>query len=85
MKTNEDKKIQRVFTGIVKSNKSDKTIVVVVERKLMHPKYKKQYKVSKNYHVHDEKNHYKVGDTVQFVNSRPFSKTKKWRVLYQGK
>lgn len=85
MKTVENKKIQRVFSGVVESNKPNKTIVVKVERTLMHPKYKKQYKMSKKYHVHDEKNQYNVGDIVQFVGSRPISKTKKWRVLYQDK
>lgn len=69
------------FRGVVVSDKMDKTIVVKVERFKLHKKFKKYYKVSKKYHVHDEKNQAKVGDQVIFEESRPISKTKKWRLI----
>ena len=72
--------IRKKFTGVVVSDQSDKTIVVKVERVKQHPKYKKRYVVSKKYQVHDEKNEYRVGDKVSFVECRPLSKTKRWRV-----
>ncbi len=75
------KKIDRIFKGVVVSDKMDKTIVVRVDRTKTHPKYKKRYTVSKKYKVHDEKNKYKAGDKVVFIACRPFSKDKKWRVL----
>ncbi len=74
--------IRKRFSGIVASNKTDKTIVVRVDRVKIHPKYKKRYSVSKRYKVHDEKNKFKEGDFVSFVECRPISKDKKWRVLY---
>lgn len=69
------------FSGIVVSDKMAKTIVVKIDRKISHPKYKKSYIVSKKYKVHDENKKYKVGDTVIFVGCRPMSKDKRWRVL----
>lgn len=75
-----DKNIQK-FTGIAVSDKMAKTIVVKVDRKISHPKYKKSYIVSKKYKVHDENKKYKVGDTVTFIGCRPISKDKKWRVV----
>jgi small subunit ribosomal protein S17 len=77
--TNESKK--RTFEGVVVSDKMDKTIVVRVERMLKHPKYGKYYEQDKTYHVHDEENAYSEGDTVQFIECRPYSRTKRWRVL----
>lgn len=74
-------KIYRKFKGSVVSDKMDKTIVVKVVRTKIHPLYKKRYKVSKNYKVHDGKNEYKVGDIVEFVECRPISKDKIWRVI----
>ncbi|MDO8581734.1 MAG: 30S ribosomal protein S17 [bacterium] len=74
-------KIHRSFEGIVVSDAMQKTIVVRVDRIVVHPKYKKRYRVSKRYKVHDEKNKYKIGDKVQFVECRPLSKDKRWRVL----
>jgi len=74
-------KILKKFSGEVVSDKGDKTIVVKVERVKMHPKYKKRYKVTKKYKVHDEKNQYSEGDKVAFIECRPLSKDKKWRVL----
>lgn len=74
-----NKVIRRRFRGEVLGAK-DKTINVLVKAKKMHPKYKKQYVVSKKYHVHDEKNQASVGDTVVFQECRPMSKTKRWRL-----
>lgn len=76
---NQDK-IRRTFTGVVVSDKMDKTIVVRVETTKVHPKYHKRYMISKNYKVHDEKKQYKMGDKVTFVECRPLSKEKRWRV-----
>lgn len=74
-------KIRRSFEGIVVSDAMQKTIVVRVDRIVAHPKYKKRYRVSKRYKVHDEKNAHKVGEKVQFVECRPISKEKRWRVV----
>lgn len=89
MQNNKDKKItekneviKKKFAGIVTSDKMDKTIVVKIERVMVHPKYKKRYTLSRKYKVHDEKNQFKPGDKVVFVECRPISKDKKWRVLY---
>ena len=80
MTTNEVKlKKQRV--GLVASNKSDKTITVVVERKLRHPIYGKFVKRSKKLHAHDETNSCGIGDLVRIVESRPLSATKRWRLV----
>jgi len=73
--------ISRRFTGVVVSDKSDKTILVKVETVKKHPKYQKRYTVSKKYKVHDEKNQYKIGDKVSFIECRPLSKDKRWRVI----
>ena len=64
-------KINRRFSGVVVSDKNDKTIVVKVETVKVHPKYKKRYTVSRRYKVHDENNKFKVGDKVTFVECRP--------------
>lgn len=79
----ENKTMQRKLKGEVISNKMDKTIVVRVNRFKLHPIYKKRFKVSKNYKVHDEKNQYKTGDKVEIVECRPLSKDKRWRVLHK--
>lgn len=73
--------IQRKFNGIAVSDKNDKTIIVKVESVKKHPKYQKRYVVSRRYKVHDEKNEYKVGDKVTFIECRPLSKDKRWRVI----
>lgn len=73
----------RTKTGIVVSNKMDKTIVVKVVRKKAHPLYGKRVSISKNYKVHDPENKYKEGDKVTFVETKPISKDKKWLVLYK--
>lgn len=71
----------RPYVGIVVSDKMQKTIVVRVDRMKMHPKYKKQYKQSTTFKVHDEKGEFHVGDMVSFVETRPLSKDKRWRVV----
>lgn len=81
--TTEQKKIQhRQLTGEVVSDTNDKTIVVSVERRLRHKLYGKLFSRTRKFHVHDPKNQYKKGDVVTFVASRPMSKQKRWRVLY---
>ena len=71
---------RRVLQGVVVSDKNDKTVVVKVENRFMHPKYKKYVKVHRKYSAHDEHNTYKTGETVKIIESRPISKTKKWVV-----
>ena len=71
----------RHFEGIVISDKMAKTIVVRVDRTVVHPKYGKRYVRSEKYKVHDEKKQYKVGDLVSFMECRPLSRDKRWRVL----
>ena len=78
-------KIYRTFTGLVTSDAMEKTITVQVDFMKMNEKYQKKYRVSKKYHVHDEKNEAKVGDTVAFVECRPLSKTKRWRLVTHKK
>lgn len=73
--------ISRKFSGVVVSDKNDKTIVVEVKSVKVHPKYKKRYTVSSRYKVHDEKNEFKVGNKVSFVECRPLSRDKRWRVI----
>ncbi len=72
---------KRILQGVVVSDKQDKTVVVSVERQVMHPVYKKFVKKSKKYAAHDENNQYKVGDQVSIQESRPYSKTKTWTVI----
>jgi small subunit ribosomal protein S17 len=72
---------KRVLTGVVVSDKGDKTVVVRVERRVMHPVYKKFIVRSKKYHAHDETNACKSGDTVRIEECRPISKTKRWIVM----
>jgi small subunit ribosomal protein S17 len=69
--------------GIVTSDKMDKTIVVKVETLKEHPKYKKRYKSTKKYKVHDELNKFKIGDSVTIEEIRPLSKGKRWRILLE--
>lgn len=78
-----EKKIKKIFRGIVVSDKMKKTLVVKVERMKLHPKYQKRYKISRRFKVHDEQEKYKIGETVSFVECRPLSKEKRWRVLYK--
>ncbi|PIP29673.1 30S ribosomal protein S17 [Candidatus Kuenenbacteria bacterium CG23_combo_of_CG06-09_8_20_14_all_36_9] len=81
MKAEQNKKIVKTFTGVVVSDKMAKTIVVKVERTKINPRYQKRYKVSKKYKVHDETKKYKIGDRVSFIECRPISKEKRWRVV----
>ncbi len=81
--TESKEKILKKFKGEVTSDKMSKTIVVRVDRFRMHPKYQKRYRVSQKYKVHDEKGQYKVGDVVEFVECRPLSRDKRWRVIYK--
>ena len=69
----------RSFTGKVVSDKMDKTVVVLVERRVTHPLYGKVVKKTKKFHAHDENNEYKVGDVVEISECRPISKTKTWK------
>jgi len=71
---------RKTRVGVVTSDKADKTVTVVIERRVAHPFYGKQQTRTKKYHAHDEKNEYKVGDVVRIVETRPISKTKRWRV-----
>lgn len=72
---------ERSFEGLVVSDKMDKTVVVLVESFKMHPIYKKRFKVSKRYKVHNENNEAKVGNIVRFIECRPLSKDKRWRLV----
>ena len=72
---------KRILSGTVISSNSNKTIVVKVTRRVKHKLYKKIIKISKNYHVHDEDNEFKSGDTVNIIESKPISKLKKWIVF----
>ncbi len=76
---------KRVLQGVVVSDKMDKSVVVRVERRVMHPVYKKYIKRSAKYTAHDENNLCKVGDVVQIMESRPLSKTKTWVVVSENK
>ena len=79
--TEATKKILRKFAGVVISDKMAKTVVVKVERKITHKKYRKKYTTSRNYKCHDETNQFKKGDKVVFGACRPISKDKRWRVI----
>ena len=72
---------KKILTGVVVSDKPNKTITVVVERKFSHPVLKKVIKVKKKYNAHDENNKYKNGDKVSIIESKPFSKNKKFQVM----
>ena len=75
-----DRNLRKTKVGIVTSNKMDKTITVKVERKVKHPLYGKFVKKSTQFHAHDEKNECSIGDTVRIMETRPLSKTKRWRL-----
>ena len=83
MQANTEKieKVTRTFTGVVTSDKMAKTVVVRVDRTVMHPKYKKRYVRSQKYKVHDEKNECRVGDVIRFMETRRMSKDKRWRLI----
>lgn len=72
---------KRILIGTVTSDKTDKTVTVLVERKVKHPLYGKIIRRSKRYHAHDEANEYTLGDIVRIEETRPISKTKTWKVI----
>ena len=72
---------KRVLTGVIVSDKTDKTVVVNVERKVKHPLYGKIIRRSKKYHAHDESNEFKQGETVRIEETAPISKLKTWKVI----
>ncbi|MGB4952106.1 MAG: 30S ribosomal protein S17 [Rhizobiaceae bacterium] len=75
---------KRILQGVVVSDKTDKTIVVLVERRFTHPLLKKTVRRSKRYHAHDAVNAHKVGDIVRIEECSPISRTKRWTVVETG-
>ena len=78
--TGVERSARKTRVGIITSDRGDKTVVIQVERRVAHPLYGKQMKKTTRLHAHDEKNEYRVGDTVRIVETRPLSKLKRWRV-----
>ena len=76
---------KKILTGIVVSDKPNKTITVMIERKYQHPVLKKVIKVRKKYNAHDENNKFKNGDKASIIESKPFSKNKKFQVMEGSK
>ena len=76
-----ERNLRKERIGVVVSNKMDKSIVVMVERKVKHPKYGKFVKTSTKFMAHDEKNECNIGDTVRIMETRPLSKNKCWRLV----
>ena len=76
---------KKILTGIIVSDKPNKTVTVLVERKYQHPVLKKVVKVKKKYNAHDENNKFKNGDKVSIIESKPFSKNKKFQVMGDNK
>lgn len=72
---------KRILEGDVVSDKTDKTVTVLVERRFMHPVYKKYVKRTDKYAAHDAENRFKAGDRVRIIETRPISKTKRWSVI----
>jgi small subunit ribosomal protein S17 len=72
---------KKIYTGVVVSNKMDKTVVVAVTRMFQHPRYKKTIKRVTKFKAHDENNKCKIGDVVKIIETRPLSKEKRWKVL----
>ena len=72
---------KRVLTGVIVSDKGEKTVIVNVERKVKHPLYGKIIRRSKKYHAHDEANEYKQGETVRIEETAPISKNKRWTLV----
>ena len=75
---------KKILDGVVVSDRRNKSITVIVERKYQHPVLNKVIKTKKKYHAHDEKNSYKIGDKVSIIEARPISKTKRFKVV-EGK
>mgnify|MGYP003309209084 FL=1 len=76
---------KKILTGVVISDKPNKTVTVMVERKYSHRVLKKVIRVRKNYNAHDENNKFKTGDKVSIIESKPFSKNKKFQVMENTK
>ncbi|WP_276481267.1 30S ribosomal protein S17 [Paraflavitalea pollutisoli] len=76
-----DRNLRKTRTGVVTSNKMAKTITVAVERKVKHPIYGKFVKKTTKFHAHDEKDECTIGDVVKIMETRPLSKTKRWRLV----
>jgi len=76
-----ERNLRKTRTGVVTSNKMEKTITVLVERKVKHPLYGKFVKKSTKFHAHDEKQECSIGDLVRIMETRPMSKTKRWRLV----
>lgn len=81
MSTTTERKSRKSRIGLVVSDKMDKTITVTVERKVKHPIYGKFVKKTKKFHAHDEESKAGIGDTVRIMETRPLSKTKRWRLV----
>lgn len=77
----EERNLRKTRTGVVTSNKMVKTITVAVERKVKHPIYGKFVKKTTKFHAHDEKQECTIGDVVKIMETRPLSKTKRWRLV----
>jgi small subunit ribosomal protein S17 len=76
-----DRNLRKTRIGVVTSNRMEKTVTVSVERKVKHPIYGKFVKKTTKFHAHDEKNECTIGDTVRIMETRPLSKTKRWRLV----
>ena len=76
---------KKILTGVVVSDKPNKTVTVLIERKYSHPVLKKIVKVKKKYNAHDENNKYKNGDKVSIIESKPYSKNKRFQVMENSK
>ena len=77
----DERNLRKTRTGVVTSNKMAKTITVAVERRVKHPIYGKFVKKTTKFHAHDEKDECTIGDTVRIMETRPLSKTKRWRLV----
>ena len=76
-----ERNLRKTRIGLVTSNRMDKTITVAIERKVKHPIYGKFVKKTTKFHAHDEKNECTIGDTVRIMETRPLSKSKRWRLV----
>lgn len=76
-----ERNLRKTKTGVVTSNRMEKTVTVEIETKVKHPIYGKFVKKTTKFHAHDEKNECGIGDTVKIMESRPLSKTKRWRLV----
>ncbi|NLX26880.1 MAG: 30S ribosomal protein S17 [Lentisphaerae bacterium] len=79
--TESNRNLRKTREGRVSSKSGDKTIVVLIERRMRHPLYGKEIRVSKKVHAHDEENRAKVGDVVRVMETRPLSRLKRWRLV----